>query len=90
MADGLNSVFLVRDKEDFDPSSSRRPRRRVALEIALVKCICKLTAYNGAHSELVSSGSMVSSIRVLAKRLGQMHPRSSTLTALTVAVAQRV
>jgi hypothetical protein len=62
----------------------------IALEIALVKCICKLTAYNGAHGELVSSGSMVSSIRELAKRFGQVHPCSSTLTALTVAVAQRV
>ena len=62
----------------------------IVMEVALVKCICKLNAYNGAHGELVSSGSMVSSICVLAKTLGQMHPRSSTLNAITVAVAQRV
>ena len=85
-----SSRTLVDDEMGVDDGGASIVEAVIAMEIALVNCICKLTAYNGVHGELVSGRSIVSSIRGLAKRLGKMHPRSSTLFALTVAVAQQV
>ena len=89
-AESMASSRTLVDEMGVDDGGASIVEAVIAMEIALVNCICKLTAYNGVHGELVSSRSMVSSIRGLAKRLGKMHPRSSTLFALTVAVAQQV
>ena len=89
-AESMASSRTLVDEMGFDNGGASIVEAVITMEIALVNCICKLTAYNGVHGELVSSRSMVSSIRGLAKRLGKMHPRSSTLFALTVAVAQQV